>query len=92
MHERLRFLEQYNVEHHTANVSSATGALLLFLARLVSARCILEVGTSTGYSTLWLAPAGAEGHTPERGADRAAGAPENFSSVTKSSFTLRKAF
>jgi len=37
------------------NVSPAHGKLLWMLARLQSARRILEVGTLGGYSTLWLA-------------------------------------
>ncbi|MBV9190123.1 MAG: O-methyltransferase [Betaproteobacteria bacterium] len=37
------------------NVSPTHGKLLWMLARLVSARRILEIGTLGGYSTIWLA-------------------------------------
>jgi predicted O-methyltransferase YrrM len=43
------------------SVSSAHGKLLLLLARLVSAKRILEVGTLGGYSAIWLARALAPG-------------------------------
>ena len=37
------------------NITRDTGEFLLLLARAVEARRILEIGTSNGYSTLWLA-------------------------------------
>ncbi len=39
------------------NVTPETGALLALLVGATSARRVLEVGTSNGYSTLWLADA-----------------------------------
>lgn len=39
------------------NVSPENGRFLALLARALGARRILEVGTSNGYSTLWLADA-----------------------------------
>src|SRR6202167_6442293 len=39
-------------------VGPATGQLLNILAKSVKARTILELGTSYGYSTVWLADAG----------------------------------
>lgn len=39
------------------NITPDTGAFLSVLVRATSARRILEVGTSNGYSTLWLAEA-----------------------------------
>jgi predicted O-methyltransferase YrrM len=39
------------------NVSPSHGKLLHILARLVSARAILEIGTLGGYSTIWMARA-----------------------------------
>lgn len=38
-------------------ISPEIGRLLFFLARLIKARDILEIGTAIGYSTLWLAKA-----------------------------------
>jgi predicted O-methyltransferase YrrM len=64
------------------NVTADTGQLLRILVRATGARRILEVGTSNGYSTLWLAWAATEtaGHvtTPERAADKASMARANF--------------
>jgi len=39
------------------NVSASQGQMLELLARMVGARCILEIGTLAGYSTIWLARA-----------------------------------
>lgn len=39
------------------NITPDTGALLALLVKVMKARRILEVGTSNGYSTLWLADA-----------------------------------
>jgi predicted O-methyltransferase YrrM len=37
------------------NVTRDTGALLAVLVKSISAKNILEIGTSNGYSTIWLA-------------------------------------
>jgi predicted O-methyltransferase YrrM len=39
------------------NITRDTGAFLAVLVRAMSARRVLEIGTSNGYSTLWLAEA-----------------------------------
>src|SRR5687767_6385756 len=39
------------------NISPDTGELLAILVRATKSRSILEIGTSNGYSTLWLAQA-----------------------------------
>jgi predicted O-methyltransferase YrrM len=45
------------------NLEPETARLLWVLARAAGARAVLEVGTSNGYGTLWLADAvGPEGH------------------------------
>lgn len=64
------------------NITPDTGALLSLLVRFGQARRVLEIGTSNGYSTLWLAEA-AQAHgghviTLERDADKVAMARENF--------------
>jgi predicted O-methyltransferase YrrM len=41
------------------NITSDTGAFLALLVKATQARRILEIGTSNGYSTLWLADAAA---------------------------------
>jgi predicted O-methyltransferase YrrM len=64
------------------NITPDTGQLLRILVRSGRVRRILEVGTSNGYSTLWLAWAATEtgGHvtTLERAADKVALAQANF--------------
>ena len=44
-----------DLSHTMHNITRDTGEFLLLLARAVEARRILEIGTSNGYSTLWLA-------------------------------------
>ena len=67
------------------NITEDTGEFLSLLIQAVSARRILEVGTSNGYSTLWLADAveriGGRVTTIEVDARRAAEAAGNFARV-----------
>jgi predicted O-methyltransferase YrrM len=64
------------------NITPDTGQLLRILVRTMGARRILEVGTSNGYSTMWLAWAATEtgGHvtTLERLSEKVALARANF--------------
>jgi predicted O-methyltransferase YrrM len=64
------------------NITPETGLFLGILLRALGARNILEVGTSNGYSTIWLADAAREtgGHvtTIEAAADKAEMARANF--------------
>src|SRR5512135_42008 len=41
--------------HKMLNITPDTGEFLRLLVRALKARRILEIGTSNGYSTLWLA-------------------------------------
>jgi predicted O-methyltransferase YrrM len=59
-------LERFGAAHDAAtsdrsrrmlNITRDTGEFLLVLARATAARRVLEIGTSNGYSTLWLAEA-----------------------------------
>src|SRR6266700_3777908 len=43
--------------HRMLNITRDTGEFLSVLIRAMSARRVLEIGTSNGYSTLWLASA-----------------------------------
>ncbi|WP_445398957.1 O-methyltransferase [Zobellella sp. An-6] len=61
-----RELERFGAEHDAVtaergarmlNITRDTGELLAVLVQATAARRILEVGTSNGYSTLWLAEA-----------------------------------
>jgi predicted O-methyltransferase YrrM len=64
------------------NIAPETGRLLAILAKAVRARQILEIGTSNGYSTIWLAWAAGttDGHvtTIERSANKIAMARTNL--------------
>lgn len=68
--------------HRMLNITHDTGEFLVLLARAVDARRILELGTSNGYSTLWLAyavqPMDGRVITVERSAYKAELARENF--------------
>lgn len=67
------------------NITRDTGQFLAVLVRATEARRILEVGTSNGYSTLWLAEAaraiGGRVTTVEWAADRWGMAGEHFASA-----------
>ena len=91
LQEVLRSLERFGAENDRAtaerprrmlNITRETGAFLALLVRATGARKVLEVGTSNGYSTLWLAEAAraGSGHvwTIERSEYKAALAAESF--------------
>lgn len=67
------------------NITRDTGEFLVLLTRAVDARRVLEIGTSNGYSTLWLAyavqPLNGKVVTVERAADKVELARENFKRV-----------
>lgn len=64
------------------NITPDTGEFLSVLVRFGNARRVLEIGTSNGYSTLWIAEAAAaiDGHvtTLEYAADKVAMARDTF--------------
>lgn len=87
----LKELETFGVNHDAApdnrarrllNITHDTGEFLAVLVRAMGARRVLEIGTSNGYSTLWLAEAaqGINGSvtTVELSAAKVAMARENF--------------
>jgi len=87
----LKELEVFGIENDAApdnrarrmlNITHDTGEFLAVLVRAMGARRILEVGTSNGYSTLWLADAARaiDGHvtTIEMSATKVALARANF--------------
>jgi predicted O-methyltransferase YrrM len=62
-------LERFGADHDHAtaersrrmlNITRDTGEFLSVVVRAMSARRVLEIGTSNGYSTLWLASAASE--------------------------------
>lgn len=60
------------------NITRDTGELLAVLVKAAGARRVLEIGTSNGYSTLWLASAAPHVTTLERSAYKAGLAKANF--------------
>jgi len=79
--------------HRMLNITRATGEFLRVLVQATAARRVLEIGTSNGYSTLWLAEAaranGGTVTTVEHAADKAALATANFARAgLSSSITL----
>jgi predicted O-methyltransferase YrrM len=64
------------------NITRETGELLAVLVRATAARRVLEIGTSNGYSALWLAEAARESDgsvtTVESAADKIGLASANF--------------
>jgi predicted O-methyltransferase YrrM len=74
------------------NITRDTGELLAVLVRASAARRVLEIGTSNGYSTLWLAEAASaiDGSvtTVESAADKIALASANFARSGLSFITL----
>lgn len=45
---------QRGIEHGTVDVTSGAGAYLSFLARLLKAQSVVEIGTGSGVGSLWL--------------------------------------
>jgi len=89
--ELLRELEKFGADNDARasqrqqkmlNITPDTGAFLAILVRASRARSILEIGTSNGYSTIWLADAaeaqGASVVTVEALSAKADLARENF--------------
>ncbi|MFJ6699956.1 O-methyltransferase [Streptomyces sp. NPDC091272] len=88
--ELLRELEEFGEANDSStdersrkmlNITHDTGAFLAVLVKACKARNVLEIGTSNGYSTLWLADAVGEGGTVttvELAEEKAEMAGENF--------------
>lgn len=88
------FGEAYDATHERPrrmlNITRDTGQFLAVLVRATAARRILEIGTSNGYSTLWLAEAargiGGSVTTVESADDKIALASANFARSGLSAF------
>jgi len=86
--QQLAQFEQENDQRATSredklvNITPDTGPFLSLLIKATQARAVLEIGTSNGYSTIWLADAvqttGGHVTTVEIKQERAAQAKENF--------------
>lgn len=61
------------------NIMPEGGKLLNVLIRISGAKRVLELGTSNGYSTIWMAETGVEVISMEKWEERAEEAKENFS-------------
>lgn len=81
-HRALQVLDDIDKRQRYLNVTREDGRMLRVLAQSTQARSIIEIGTSTGYSGLWLALAlrstGGRLTTYEIDRDRAAVAAANF--------------
>jgi len=60
MQESLKQLEQFGKKNYMFNVSRETGEFLNQLVKKYKPKNILEIGTSNGYSTIWLGLAAKE--------------------------------
>ena len=60
MEELLQELEQFGKENYMFNISRKTGKFLNQLVKKHKPKNILEIGTSNGYSTIWLGLAAKE--------------------------------
>ena len=91
LEELLSELERFGIENDAQvttrslkmrNITRETGGFLLLLLRAVQARRVLEIGTSNGYSTLWLAravqPLSGRVTTIDHAADKVAMARRNL--------------
>ncbi len=71
-----------NRSHKMLNITPDTGEFLVLLIRAVKAKRVLEIGTSNGYSTLWLAqavqPLGGRVTTVEKSSYKVELAHKNF--------------
>lgn len=78
----LEVLDDIDKRQRYLNVTREDGRLLRVLAQSIQARSIVEIGTSTGYSAIWLALAlrstGGRLTTYEIDRERAAAAAENL--------------
>ncbi len=58
----LTVIEGENIRDRVPLIGPSCGKLLYFIAKMISAKRVLELGTANGYSTIWLARAvGPEG-------------------------------
>jgi predicted O-methyltransferase YrrM len=102
LQELLNELEQFGQENDLTvsdrprrmlNITPDTGAFLAVLVRAMGARRILEIGTSNGYSTLWLASAardvGGRVRTVERSEFKTGLAAANFARSGLSSVIIQ---
>lgn len=71
-------LEEYNKKHFMFNILRETGEFLNFLIKIKKPKKILEVGTSNGYSTIFIASNGFEVFTIEQDKEKIKLAKENF--------------
>jgi len=90
-----RFKEQKSTIHRLWNIDEESAHLLFMLVLINQAKYILEIGTSNGYSTFWLAAAalktGGKVHTIEVDASRYNLAKENLKQFTNIDQYLAKA-
>jgi len=74
----LRYLEEFGRHNYMFNIPRITGKFLHLLIKIKKPKKILEIGTSNGYSTIWLGMEGNEIITIEKDKNRAMMAKANF--------------
>lgn len=74
----LRELEEFGKENRMFNIPKEAGEFLNLLVRIKKPKKILEIGTSNGYSTIWLGLEGDEVVTIERDGEKRKLAKKNF--------------
>ncbi len=74
----LEELEEFDKKNYVFNVPREGGEFLNLLVKLKKPKSLLEVGTSNGYSTIWLAMESNNVTTIEKDSYRAGLAQENF--------------
>ncbi|MFH1591942.1 MAG: O-methyltransferase [Candidatus Woesearchaeota archaeon] len=74
----LEELERFGKERHMFNIPKEAGEFLNLLVKIKKPKNILEVGTSNGYSTIWLGLDGDKIVTIEKNPEKLKLAKENF--------------
>lgn len=74
----LAYLEEFGRQNYMFNVPRVTGKFLHLLVKIKKPKKILEIGTSNGYSTIWLGREGNEVITIENDKDKINMAKANF--------------
>jgi len=74
----LRGIEEFGRDNFMFNIPRETGIFLHLLVKIMKPKKILEVGTSNGYSTIWLGREGNKVITVEENKIKARMAKKNF--------------
>ena len=70
VYKLLQELHQFGSSHNMLNVPPQDGRLLQMLVRMRGAKSVLEVGTSNGVSSIWMAGSAGNGRQADHPGDR----------------------